>query len=174
MYGIIIWGSTYSSYLTSLQTSQNKAITAIVKLKSEDRVTPIYKQYNLLKTNNIYRLEIAKFMYHFHTKSLPFIFTDYFMYLKDCHHHKTRIYEHTNFFLTYYSSSQLQRCVKYSGVRLWNCIPENITKLAHKNFVVAYKKVLTDQFIFFTNNFNLKYLPQLRNNNFKNIEEFIK
>ena len=51
-----------------------------------------------------------------------------------------------NFFLPYYSLSQLQRCVKYSGVRLWNCIPENIKKLAHKNFVVAYKKVLTDQY----------------------------
>ena len=50
MYGIIIWGSTYSSYLTSLQTLQNKAIRAIAKLKSKDRITPIYKQYNLLIT----------------------------------------------------------------------------------------------------------------------------
>ena len=74
-----------------LQTLQNKAIRAIAKLKSKDRVIPIYKQYNLLKTNDIYRLEIAKFKYHFHTKPFPFIFTDYFMYLKDCHH-KTRIY----------------------------------------------------------------------------------
>ena len=102
MYGIITWGSTYNSYLTSLQTLQNKPIKAIEKLKSKDRVTPIYKQYNLLKTNDIYRLEIAKFMHHFHTKSLPFIFTDYFMYLKDCHHHKTRIFDRTNFFLPYY------------------------------------------------------------------------
>ena len=148
MYGIIIWGSTYSSYLTSLQTLQNKAITALAKLKPKDRVTPIpiYKQYNFLKTNDMYRLEIAKFMHHFHSKSLPFIFTDYFMYLKDCHNRKTRISNHTNFFLPYYSSSRLQRCIKYSGVRLWNCIPENIKKLAHKNFVVAYKKVLTDQY----------------------------
>ena len=143
MYGIIIWGSIY---LTSLQTLQHKAIRAIAKLKSKDRVIPIYKQYNLLKTNDIYRLEIAKFMHHFQTKSLPFIFTDYFMYLKDCHHHKTRISNCTNFFLLYYLSSQLQCCIKYSGVRLWNCIPENIKKLAHKNFLVAYKKVLTDQY----------------------------
>ena len=70
MYGIIIWASTYSSYLTSLQTLQHKAIRAIAKLKSKDRVIPIYKQYNLLKTNDIYRLEVAKFMHHFHTKSL--------------------------------------------------------------------------------------------------------
>ena len=146
MYGIIIWGSINSSYLTSLQTLQNKAIRAIAKLKSKDRVTPIYKQYNLLKTNHIYKLEIVKFMHHFHTKSLPFIFTDYFMYLKDCHHHKTRISDRTNFFLPYYSLSRLQSCIKYSGVRQWNCILENINKLAHKNFVMAYKKVLTDQY----------------------------
>ena len=75
MYGIIIWGSTYSSYLTSLQTLQNKTIRAITKLKSKDRVTSIYKQYNLLKTNDIYRLEIAKLMHHFHTKSLLFLLT---------------------------------------------------------------------------------------------------
>ena len=52
------------------------------------------------------------------------------MYVKDCHHHKTSISDRTNFFLPYYSSSRLQRCIKYSGVRLWNCIPENIKKLA--------------------------------------------
>ena len=127
IYGIIIWGSTYSSYLTSLQTLQNKAIKAIAKIKSKDRVTSIYKQYNLLiQTNDIYRLEIAKFMHHFHTKSLPFIFTDYFMYLKDYHHHKTMISDRTNFLLPYYSSFQFQRCIKYSGVKLWNCILENI------------------------------------------------
>ena len=53
MYGIIIWGSAYSSYLTSLQTLQNKPIRVIAKLTSKNRVTPIYKKYNLLKTNEI-------------------------------------------------------------------------------------------------------------------------
>ena len=53
MYSIIIWDSACNSYLTSLQTLQNKAIRAIAKLKSKDRVTPIHKQYNLLKTKQL-------------------------------------------------------------------------------------------------------------------------
>ena len=101
-----------------------------VQSKISKGVGILYKLNKLLPTRTF-----------FSTKSLPFIFTDYFMYLKDCHHHKTRISDLTNFFLPYCSSSRLQRCIKYSGVILWNCIPKNIKKLAHKNF-----KVLTDHY----------------------------
>ena len=132
MYGIIK-GSTYSSYLTSSQTLQNKATSAIAKLKSKDRVTPIYKQYNLLKTNDIYRFEIAKFMHHFHTKSFPFFLTDYVIIIK-------LRFPTAQIFFSHYSSSRLQRFIKYSGVKLWNCIPENIKKLSHKILLWLIKK----------------------------------
>ena len=48
-YGILIWGSTYKSYLNTLQLSQNKAI---IKQRSSDRITPIYRKLQVLKIND--------------------------------------------------------------------------------------------------------------------------
>ena len=51
-YGILIWGSTYKSYLNTLQLSQNKAMRAIIKQRSSDRITPIYRRLQVLKIND--------------------------------------------------------------------------------------------------------------------------
>ena len=50
-YGILIWGSTYKSYLNTLQLLQNKAMRAITKKRSSDRITPIYRRLQVMKLN---------------------------------------------------------------------------------------------------------------------------
>ena len=77
-YGILIWGSTYKSYLNTLQLSQNKAKRAITKQRSSDRITPIYRRLQVLKINELYKLKTAKFMHQFSDKSLPASFEKYF------------------------------------------------------------------------------------------------
>ena len=77
-YGILIWGSTYKSYLNTLQLSQNKAMRAITKQSWSDRITPIYCRLQVLKINDLYKLETSKFMHQFSDKSLPASFEKYF------------------------------------------------------------------------------------------------
>ena len=52
-YDILIWGTTYKSYLNTLQLSQNKAMRAITKQRSSDRITPIYRRLQVLKINDV-------------------------------------------------------------------------------------------------------------------------
>ena len=70
-YSILIWSSTYKSYLNTKQLSLNKAMRVITKQRSSDRTTLIYRRLQVLKINNLYELEIATFMHQFSDKSFP-------------------------------------------------------------------------------------------------------
>ena len=49
LYGIIIWGGTYPSYLQKLQTLQNKALRVITGSHYQAEANPIYRQLKVLK-----------------------------------------------------------------------------------------------------------------------------
>ena len=65
LYGIIIRGSTYPTYLNKLQTIQNKAIRAISGSGWHVHVTLLYYEHKILKVNAIYKIEFAKFMHKY-------------------------------------------------------------------------------------------------------------
>ena len=77
-YNIFIWDSTYKAHLNTLQLLQNKAMLVITKRRLSDRITPIYRRLQVLKINDLYKLETAKLMHQFWNKSLPVLFEKYF------------------------------------------------------------------------------------------------
>ena len=74
LYGIIIWGSTYPTYLKKLQTIQNKAIRAISDSGWNVHVTPLYYEHKILKVNDIYKLNLPNLCTNTSTKNFPIIF----------------------------------------------------------------------------------------------------
>ena len=141
-YGITVWGSTFKSYFKPLQVLQNKAMRAIDNLNWKERVTPVYRKYKILKLNDIHKLEIAKFMYKFSKKSLPFTFNNYYKNIKICHDHDTRQSAQKDYFLTLHKTSRLQRSIKFLGIKVWNSIPTSIRNKSFKNFISNYKLYL--------------------------------
>ena len=73
LYGIIIWGNTYPTYLNGLLSMQNKAIRAISDSGWHVHVTPLYYEHKILKVNDIYKIE-SKFMHKYIKKKFLFIF----------------------------------------------------------------------------------------------------
>ena len=63
-----IWGYTYKFYLNTLQLSQNKAMRAITKQRLSDRITPVYRRLQVLKINDLHKLETAKFVHQICTR----------------------------------------------------------------------------------------------------------
>ena len=63
---------------------------AITKQRLSDRITPIYRRLQVLKINDLYKLEIAKFMHQFSNKSLPASFKKYFTRTTFVHLHLTQ------------------------------------------------------------------------------------
>ena len=117
-HNILIWGSTYKSYLNTLQLLQNKAMRAITKQRLSDRMTLIYCRLQVLKINNLYKLETAKFMHQFSDKSLPASFEKYVTRTTFVHRFSIRTSERNNYFLPHFFTSRLQRSIRFSGVKV--------------------------------------------------------
>ena len=87
LYGIILWGHL-SSYITKIQ---KRAVRIISKSKYNAHTEPIFKKYNILKVNDILKVQEWKFIHHFINNKLPKYF-DHFSFPRftDVHQHNTR------------------------------------------------------------------------------------
>ena len=79
LYGLIIWGSTFPTYLKTLITLQNKAVKFICAAKFCDSSSPYYKRLKILKLKDVYKLEVGKFIHSNFKKMLPKNLSNYFI-----------------------------------------------------------------------------------------------
>ena len=114
-YGIVAWGSTYSSYQHRIQILQNKAITAITDVGIKQELTPIYNQLEILKLKNVHTLALDKFMHQYSIASLPSSLSSLFTLVNNFQSYSTR--NCNNFSLSCYSSSRLQSFFIYHGIK---------------------------------------------------------
>ena len=75
--GLIIWRSTYKSYLKKLSVRQNKAVKIVGGGKYYKRATPFYSQLKILKLEDLIRLETAVLVFKIRNKTLPAQFYNY-------------------------------------------------------------------------------------------------
>ena len=68
VYGLPIWGKTFETYRSKLQTLQNKAMRIITNSDLRTPITPKYRNLRILKITELYTFEIAKLM-HQHSKN---------------------------------------------------------------------------------------------------------
>ena len=63
LYGMIIWGATYPTYLQKLKFLQNRAMRTIVGAHFQDSVNPYYSQLKILQIDDLFKFEVAKLVY---------------------------------------------------------------------------------------------------------------
>ena len=68
-YGIVTWGTANKTVLQKLNVKLNNIVRTITYSSKYCPVTGLYKLLNFLKLDDIYRLELAKFMYQLHHKN---------------------------------------------------------------------------------------------------------
>jgi len=68
-YAIGVWGGDWKTALIRLSVLHNKVLRAMTYSSYRSRVSPLHKNLNLLKINDIYILEIGKFMHNLHNLS---------------------------------------------------------------------------------------------------------
>ena len=96
----------------------------------------------LLKIEDLYKLEITKFMYLYEHNKLPPLFSDYFLPLKNTHCHNTKSSSSNKYFLPFFSTNKAQTIINYIGVKIWNKIPNSLKKLSSKKFIFEYTQQL--------------------------------
>ena len=124
----------------------NKALRCINFCDHREHVVKFLVKNNILQVNEIFKIELAKFMYRFSHNSLPDCFREYFVEVINKHKHLTRS-STNNFYVPRKKCAKGQSGLNYLGPRLWLEIPDNIKKKnTMKSFTVSYKKLLIESY----------------------------
>ena len=147
-YGIVIWGNASSSSLSSLYTANHKVlrIMTFAPFGNID-LNPIYDFLQILNLDQIFSLELGKFLYKLHHNLLPTSIGNYFEPDPYVNLHSyglrsrtanvpTRIVSRT-----YYAEKSFQ----IGGLKFWNKIPDTIKDSNSLNtFKINFKKHLLE------------------------------
>ena len=92
-YGILAWGSAYKKHISIIQVKQNHIVRSIffaTAFGSEtEKAKPLLNLLGLLTGNNIYRLQVSKFVHSWHKGCLPEVLDNIFQYASNIHCYNT-------------------------------------------------------------------------------------
>ena len=107
-------------------TKFKKAIRAITRSKYNAHTEPIFKELNLLKIKDIYKIQHLKFFCKYVNNNLPEYFQAIsFIYHSEIHSHRTR--HRNNFVISRANYEYTKRCIQINLVYILNDTP-NIIK----------------------------------------------
>ena len=78
LYGLLLWGSTFPSYLTNMKHLQNKALRITSNSNYRASITPTYHKLHISKISDMYKFELAKLTHQHSRNSLPSYFGTFF------------------------------------------------------------------------------------------------
>ena len=99
-YGITTWGTADQNKKHKIEVKMNNIVRTITWNKKFTHVSHLYQNLNLLKLNDIYKLELAKFMHKPYNNNLPIVFQNRFAKIEKIHTYVTRRTNKSNYFLS--------------------------------------------------------------------------
>ena len=136
----IIWGSTKPSRLDHLVKLQKKAIRIMCGAKYREHTLPLFFKSNQLTIADMYKLNIAAFMYRARHGKLPLLFQNFFVLNSQVHEHFTR--KCGNLHIQYARTDLYKSQLRIYGPKLWNEIDQNIIGPHLHSFKGKFKKYL--------------------------------
>ena len=101
---------------------------------------------NLLKTEDICKLEMAKFMHRLYNKELPNAFNEHFTRIDSMHTYNLRSVKSKVFYSKFARSNQYKSWVTHAGVDLWSKIDTSLKELSLKSFSLQFKKDIINSY----------------------------
>jgi len=141
-YGISLWGSTYKTHVNKIFIKQKKAIRIMTGAQYNAHTNPLFKQLNVAKLDDLYKLQIAKYMYNFFTKTLPPPLTTLFTSNDTIHTYDTRNKQNPH--VAQRRISRTSKSLRHKGPEIWYSIPKEIIS---KKTIKSFSKQLKKSFI---------------------------
>jgi hypothetical protein len=117
-YCVCVWGNAGISTISPIISLQNRAVKTIVSASKLSSPDPIYKKLNILKFQDIYKMQVLLFIYKFRNNILPPICNTFFTVNSSIHDHRTR--QHNDFHPPLCRTETRKKSLQYSGCILWN------------------------------------------------------
>ena len=122
-YGIICWGRADKTIKKPIETLLDRAVRCINFYRGfENKTNNLYYKIKLLKVEDLFNLEIGKFMFKLNNNLLPKPFKPYFKSVNSIHSHNTRNVD--KLFIPRLNKKIGQKSLSFLGSKTWN----NITK----------------------------------------------
>ena len=116
------WSSTYVSNLNIIYYLQKRALRAVTNSADYRAHTcPLFSKLKILDIFQINTLDIAKFMFRYHSNPLPPLFLNLFMTDSQVHTYDTRTAG--NYRMHSCRTNIKKFTILYQGPRIWNCLP---------------------------------------------------
>jgi len=154
LYGIIVWGSSSNSLLSSIHLQQKKIVrilsyndTVINIHGARAHSPPLFYQLKLLTIFDIFKLQISKFSYNSMNGLSPYTMFR-FTPAAEIHHHQTRFASAGNLYINYNRTNYGLKSVQAVGSRLWNTIPLSIqNSVTIFSFSRQMKQLLLSEYV---------------------------
>ena len=85
LYNITIWGNANQSDISKTITLQKKSIRIINKAKYNNHTEPLFKENKILKIQDLYEMQVMKFMLEYKASILPKSFQNIYPMVRDIH-----------------------------------------------------------------------------------------
>ena len=139
-YAILCWGPIAKSIISDLQVIQNRAVRMVGNFHRRTNVNYMYLNLRFLNIENIFQLELSKFMYRFNKNMLPKPFSNSFGKISDMHSIRTRSASSNKLYLPNFKKKSGRSSIKFLGVQCFNDIPEEWKNLKMYQFKEEMKK----------------------------------
>ena len=143
-YGIASWGSAKTTAMRKLRSMQNKVLRYITNTPRYTSVADQYSRLSLLNLDDLYTLEISKFMFRNSETSLPSAFDEYFRPIG--HEYNTRARTSENLTTPRPRTEFGKQSIKYTGVKIWNSLPSTVQDASsYESFCTLVKAYILEK-----------------------------
>jgi len=135
-YGITLWGSAHQTHKSKLILTQKKLMRIINGSKYDAHSEPIFKKFNILKLDDIYKLYVAKYCHKYFSSMLPSSVSSLFTTVSDIHEHATRRNTCHTLKLHRPRTVTTSQHIISNGPSVWNALP-NVLYVGHNSHLVG-------------------------------------
>ena len=89
-YGLLLWGNANKAYMNKIFRMQKRALRTISNSPYMCPTKPLFKKYNVLNMFDMYKKEVAVFMYKYKNGMLPLSFDGLLTIQRENHNYNTR------------------------------------------------------------------------------------
>ena len=128
---------------------QKRMVRIMTSSPFRAHTAPLYKQLNILKLNDIFKLEMAKIMFHYNQKlNIETTKHSQITTIKQLHHHNTRLSTRNNYFLPHKRTETGKQSLTFIGPKVWQEIPAHLkeTNIFLQVFKNKLKQHLTSNY----------------------------
>ena len=133
-YSVLTWGFKQNR----LNKLQKRAVRVVSRSKYNAHTEPLFKKLNLLKLDDIFKLNILKTFFNYTNETLPKYFSDMFSAVQARHGYNTRTHGHLQ--VTYARTASCQDCIRHFLPRFINDTDDNIISKAFSHSYQGFSK----------------------------------